>query len=226
MTKNDSPADQIAKAFVEARHQAGSLSEYPGLPPTNLAYAYEIQDAAISLEPRPVLGWKVVRIASPYDSMFNAKQLAGPIFKVDFAMNAESRQPILAEGFGAAEAEFVFLIGADANPEKRVWTVEDARGLVKAVHIGMEIASSPYKDIMNEGPAVTISDFGNNFGLLVGPALAKLPGPDIKNIVVKTTVNQIEIARTEAALTLEAAWSSLQFLLELLSKRKIQLRKG
>ena len=49
--------------------------------------------------------------------------------------------------------------------------MDEAAGLIDAVHVGIEIASSPFPGINDLGPAVTISDFGNNNGLVVGAAI-------------------------------------------------------
>jgi 2-keto-4-pentenoate hydratase len=44
----------------------------------------------------------------------------------------------------------------------------DVADLIDEVHAGIEIAGSPYAGINDHGPAVTVSDFGNNIGLVVG----------------------------------------------------------
>ena len=76
--------------------------------------------------------------------------------------------PVFAKGFAAIEAEFVVQLAKDAPANVTEWTAETARRFVKAMYIGIEIASSPLVNINDYGPAVVASDFGNNAGLLLG----------------------------------------------------------
>lgn len=55
-------ADAVAKAFVSARREARALATYPGTIPVELGRAYTIQDRAIVIDGRRVVGWKVGRI--------------------------------------------------------------------------------------------------------------------------------------------------------------------
>jgi 2-keto-4-pentenoate hydratase len=67
------------------------------------------------------------------------------------------------------EAEFVFRLRADAPADKLDWTREEAEALDWEVLLGVEIAGSPFPGINDLGPGVTISDFGNNAGVILGP---------------------------------------------------------
>lgn len=217
---------RIARAFVEARRAAVGLQLYPGSPPTALSEAYVIQDAAIALDGRSVGGWKLGRINPPHDAQLGATRLAGPIFTDTIQQGTDAYLPVIADGFGAAEAEFLFQLGSDPNPTKAVWTVDEARSLVDAVRIGVEIASSPYPGINADGPSVTASDFGNNFGLLVGPALRDWQTRDLDGVAVATRINGDTVGKATTATMLDGPWGSLRFLLELLHNRGIPLRRG
>ena len=46
-----------ARAFVEARKAGRAIAAYPGERPLDLAEAYRVQDAAISLWRRAIGGW-------------------------------------------------------------------------------------------------------------------------------------------------------------------------
>ncbi len=59
------PAERVARRFVEARLSASALGEYPGPMPSDLRDAYAIQEAAITLWPDKIAGWKVGRINPP-----------------------------------------------------------------------------------------------------------------------------------------------------------------
>jgi 2-keto-4-pentenoate hydratase len=161
----------LAAQFVEARLRAASLARYPGDAPDTLAAAYAVQDAAISLWPDQVAGWKVGLVQPRYRASFGAERIAGPIFKGQIA-HAEragvSELPMIAGGFGAVEAEFVLAVGREPAPDKLAWTPEEALACAGGMFIGIEFAGSPFAGINDLGPAVTASDFGNNAGLVLG----------------------------------------------------------
>ncbi len=165
----------VAQAFVQARRDARVLESYPGERPSDLSLAYRIQDRAIVLDGRRVVGWKVGKINPPDDLRLGCNRLAGPIF-ADTVMPAEPgvipEMPIFAGSFAAAEAELLLHLapGWDgALPHDDAAT----RSLLDDIRLGIEIASSPYPGINADGPTVTASDFGNNAGLVIGPPLRR-----------------------------------------------------
>ena len=217
---------EIAHAFVSARREARGLSAYPGTVPADLDTAYAIQDAALELDGRPVAGWKLGRINPPLDRKFGANRLAGPIFADTVVHGDDAALPIISDGFGAAEAEFLLRLSQDVDPTKALWTVEEARDLVGAIHVGIEIASSPFPGINDGGPAVTASDFGNNFGLLVGPELKGSANQDLNVIQVATSIDGALVGQATTAAMLDGPWGALRFLLELMHRRGIALQRG
>src|SRR5688500_18134893 len=102
----------IADRFLSARRAAGGLAAYPGVFPATLDEAYAIQDEAIALWDRPVIGWKVGRINPPLADHFGADRLAGPIFDCRRVAGAGEmpEMPVFAEGFAAGEAEFLLRV--------------------------------------------------------------------------------------------------------------------
>jgi 2-keto-4-pentenoate hydratase len=219
-------SDGIVRAFVEARHEARGLALYPGPLPADLDQAYAIQDAAILLDGRPIGGWKLGRINPPLDAQFGANRLAGPIFADTILDSPDAVMPIIADGFGAAEAEFLLRLGQAPDPSRSAWTNEEARSLVDAVHIGVEIASSPFPGINDHGPAVTASDFGNNFGMLVGPGLTDWRSRNLDDISVSTRINGKTVGQASTATMLDGPWGALRFLIQLMQRRGIVLRQG
>ena len=105
-------AREIANAFVEARRNGTAIARYPGVRPTDLASAYEIQDCALSQWNREIGGWKVGRINPPADAQLGANRLVGPAFSdlIRYADNAPGRFQVFDDGFAAAEAEFMLRI--------------------------------------------------------------------------------------------------------------------
>jgi len=90
------------------------------------------------------------------------------------------------------------------------------------VHMGVEIASSPFPDINNMGPLVTISDFGNNNGLIIGD---KLPGW-AKSKLEDWSVETIIDGKSFGTATPPGPMLSFRFVLENTARRGMPLKKG
>ena len=54
------------------------------------------------------------------------------------------------------------------------FSLDEAADLIDAVHVGIEVASSPLGSINEIGPIAVISDFGNNNGMVIGPEIRGL----------------------------------------------------
>lgn len=168
-------ADDIAKSFVEARRAARALPDYPGAVPARLVESYTIQDKAIALYDRPIVGWKIGRLAPEKQGEHNTERLCGPIFAPTLKAYAGEALtlPVYEGGFAAVEAEYIFRVDHDADPDKTEYTEEEALRLIDAVFAGIEMAGSPLATINKLGPTVVASDFGNNFGLILSVQLAE-----------------------------------------------------
>jgi 2-keto-4-pentenoate hydratase len=165
----------IAGSFVAARQEARALPDFPGTIPADLATSYRIQDAAIELWPDRVVGWKIGKVPPHLVEALGEERVAGPVFAHNlWIANAgeEVAFPIFENGFAAVEAEYVFRIGVDAPANKTDWTRDQVAALIGAMHVGVETAGSPLATINDLGSTVVASDFGNNFGLILGPEVA------------------------------------------------------
>ncbi len=160
---------QIAERLVVARQHNRVLESFPAPAlPTSLAEAYRIQAAGIAMDGRSVRGWKVGGIGEPMSSRFGSNRLTGPIFTVvDASDGSVPVMPVL-DGFAAGEGELALRFAPGAQ---EALASGDLPAMVDAVHLAIEIASSPFPGINDHGPAVTVADFGNNFGLVLGPPL-------------------------------------------------------
>lgn len=167
--------DDIAKRFVDARRGARALPGFPGAVPARLSESYAIQDKAIALWGRPIIGWKIGRVAPDKQAEHRTERLCGPIFAPTLKHYAGEplTLPVYAGGFAAVEAEYVFRVDHDADPDKTSYTEEEALRLIDAVFAGVEMAGSPLATINALGPTVVASDFGNNFGLILSAQLAE-----------------------------------------------------
>lgn len=221
-------AHAVAGAFVAARREKRALTTYPGEAPSDLAAAYTIQNLAIDLDGRTVAGWKVGRINAPEDARLGADRLSGPIF-ADSVVSVEAGEapemPVFAKGFAAAEAEFLLHVAPGWDG---VVPADDAatRKVLDAVHVGIEVASSPYPGINADGPPVTISDFGNNAGMVIGPVLEGWESAAFETINVRFEIEGVEIAAATTATMLDGPLGAVRFLLANLSARGIDCSAG
>jgi 2-keto-4-pentenoate hydratase len=169
----------IAEQFVRARLAARSLPHYPGTVPPNLETAYRCQDLALASWPDPVAGWKVARVPPAQQAQYAEERLIGPIFAPNVRVDAPGRTidcPVFEGGFAAVEAEIVIRVGRDAPPDKVEWTLDEAADFVGELCIGIEIASSPLATLNDLGAGAVVSDFGNNWGVVLGTAVSDWRG--------------------------------------------------
>jgi 2-keto-4-pentenoate hydratase len=174
-TLGSTDPERIADALVSARLGATALPRFPGRVPSDLATAYACQGAGIARWPDRIAGWKVGWIALSDQVRVGDERLVGPVFGKHLQVLPDAPGvvdvAVFAGGFGAIEAEYAFRIGKDAPADKFEWTPAEAADYVGSAHAAIEIASSPLATINQLGPCVIIADFGNNAGLLIGPAL-------------------------------------------------------
>lgn len=190
--------DDIANRFVTARRSATALDGYPGDIPSKLEDSYAIQERAIALWDAPVIGWKIGRLAPDKQAEHGTERLAGPIFAPTFK-DYDGKPvvlPVFTGGFAAVEAEFVFRVAHDSDPDKTDYSEEEALRLIDAVFAGIEMAGSPLATINALGPTVVASDFGNNFGLILSERLAEFDSDTTVNHLGAEAVKAYK-ARTE-----------------------------
>ena len=223
-------AKGVAAEFVKARRSAGSFTQYPGPQPPDLDSAYRCQDEAIALWGDSIAGWKVGWIPEPLSQKYGAQRLVGPIFSgsVQRANGSATpwKRPCSRDGFAAIEAEFVVQLAKDAPANVTEWTTETARRFVKAMYIGIEIASSPLQNINDFGPAVVASDFGNNAGLLLGAEIVDWQTRSLESLNCETRIDGAVVGRGSAAAVSGGPLAALAFALRCNARRGRPLRAG
>ncbi len=220
--------DGIAAALVAARRARRALDGFPGPMPASMAEAYRIQDAGLSIWDDEVAGWKIGLVGQHLREALKAERLAGPIFRKDVREAKPGVAvlfPVFAGGFAAVEGEFVFRMGADAPTGKTAWTDDEAAALVASVHMGVETAGSPMRMINDLGATVVGSDFGNNFGVIVGAAIDNWR--ERMDRITVTTAIEGEVVGTGGANAIPGGpLAGLRFLLAHVAERGRPLRKG
>jgi 2-keto-4-pentenoate hydratase len=217
--------ESISTAFVDARRAGHVLATFPGAYPASMDEAYRIQDNAIALAARDIGGWKVGRVAAELVDSYGAIRIGGPIFsnQIVYAADGEAVVMPVLQGFAAVEAEILLKIGAVPDGEM---TLASAPAYVSEVRLGIEIASSPFPGINQHGPAVTASDFGNNFGLVVGPTIANWQDIDLLNAATSLEIDGVTQGEGVLANMLDGPFGALVFINAMLRRRNLSLKVG
>ena len=134
--------------------------------------------------------------------------------------------PIYAGGFAAVEAEFILELGHAVHPSEREYSDADLIDLVSSLFVGAEIASSPMAAINELGPTCVVSDFGNNAGLLLGPAVANWSSRDLDSLTAKVMIDGAVVGDATASAIPGGPLAALRFLLGLAAIRNIELPAG
>ncbi|MGD9981516.1 MAG: 2-keto-4-pentenoate hydratase [Hyphomonadaceae bacterium] len=208
---------------------AAALTDYPGQMPGDLGTAYAIQDMAIALWGDEVAGWKIGMVPAELREALGVERIAGPIFQRQIRRveaNEVVDLPVVRGGFAAVEAEFVLEIGRDQVAAKRTWSAVEAVEMIGAVHIGAELAGSPFAGINDYGPAVTASDFGNNAGLVVGAEVKDWRAVDWARATARTSIDDTRVGEGNAAMLPGGPLQALAFLLTHCAERGRPLRRG
>jgi 2-keto-4-pentenoate hydratase len=221
--------EAVAEDFVRARLGAEALLDFPGTIPTTLNTAYAYQDRAIALWPDNVAGWKVGRIGPPWLERVGEDRLVGPIFRRGIRLappDALVEFPVFKGGFAAVEAEFVFRLGADAPSDQVHWTPAEAAQLVSGCHVGIEAAGSPLAAINELGPTVVVSDFGNNAGLLLGPAIPEWRKRSLESLTCETFIDDRPVGRGGATSLPGGPLAAVAFALGRCARRGLPMKAG
>jgi 2-keto-4-pentenoate hydratase len=222
-------SEAVAEDFVRARLGGEALLDFPGPIPATLNTAYAYQDRAIALWPDHLAGWKVARIGPPWLERVGEDLLVGPIFRRGIRLAPPGAQvdfPVFAGGYAAIEAEFVVRLAADADPDKVQWTAAEAAALVSGLHVGIEVAGSPLAAINELGPTVVVSDFGNNTGLLLGPAIADWRQRRLDSLTCETFIAEERVGRGGAASLPGGLFEAVAFALGRCARRGLPMKAG
>lgn len=222
-------ADRIAGAFVAARRAGSALPGYPGPLPATLADGYEVQDAALALWGERPVGWKVGRVPPELQAQLGEQRVAGPVFARNSWRDVPGRAldfPVFVGGFAAVEGEFVYRMAADAPENKLRWTAAEALDLVAGLHIGVETAGSPLATINALGSTVVASDFGNNWGLILGEEIPGWRDLPLGALPCETFIDGISVGTGSAASLPDGPAEALAWLLGHAAARGLPLKAG
>ena len=219
----------ISKKLLAGRLAANPVTQFPGTVPSSLHAAYGIQSASIESWPDKVAGWKVAGVPVDLRKLCGAEKIAGPIFATS-VIRARPRTisicPVYRGGFAAVEAEIVLQLGTAITPATELPDDLSLIGAVNSAYIGAELAGSPMAMINDLGPYAVVSDFGNNFGLVVGEPIPNWASSLQKPIAVTTTIDNVVAGQAVVESVLANPMTALRFLVGLCRQRGITLAAG
>lgn len=195
-------AGDIARAFTTARRNGVALGAFPGPLPADLSGSYRIQDLALAQWDEPVVAWKVGRIAPELQARLGEQRVSGPVFARNLWRAGDGQTvpfPVFEGGFAAVEGEFIYRLGADAPVGKTRWTTAEALSLADGLFVGVETAGSPLATINQLGPLVVASDFGNNWGLILGPIIDNWRERAPDTLICETVIDGASVGTGSAA---------------------------
>ena len=222
-------AVETAASLVRARLSGRALSAYPGVFPQSRMQAYAVQDSALELWLEAPAGWKVAMVAPAYREAFGEERLSGPVFPTQVLHTGKDGTPrfeVFEHGFAAVEAEFIAVMAVDAPTFGRLPTPEEAAALIGSLHIGLETAGSPLAMINDLGPFAVASDFGNNAGVVFGPAIADWRNRPLESLQTQMRVDGIEVGSGHAGKVPGGPMAAVAFLLHHLEMRGKPLKAG
>ena len=223
---SDDEVAHIVDEFVSARRAGRALADYPGRVPATLASAYRCQMLATQRWHDRIGGWKVARIPPHARDQYSEERLIGPAFAANIHV-AEGTRPVrcgvFEGGFAAVEAELVIRVGRSPARRDRKWDSDAVKELVGSLHIGAEIASSPFALLNQFGPGAVISDFGNNWGIVVGPAIKNWQL--LEQITAQTFIDGEQVGQGVVSIR-DGALGALAFVLNHCEQRGAVLKEG
>jgi 2-keto-4-pentenoate hydratase len=220
--------NNTAEALMQARRQAQSIAVFPGELPRDLAEAYAVQSRV--LQPgRKIGGWKVAMIAPDFRARYGAERIAGPIY-ADLIQRTSGQETLTAEvftdGFSALEAEFAIVIGTALKAADAPFDRATLEAAIASLHAGVEIASSPVRDVLAYGPAALVADLGTNVGAIVGPAFNHWRDVPLDALRSRMTIDGAVVGEGSAASVPGGPVAALDFLAHQLARLGRDLSVG
>jgi len=228
-THSNKDIQAISNSILNARRTCSGLAEYPGDLPDSLCTAYRLQDLSMTRWPDTLVGWKVGGIDLQWQAKFASTRLCGPIYAkgLRYASSKDVvEMAIFDQGFAAVEAELIVELGDVSTLDVSALDEATIKAVIRNIYLGVEIASSPIRGVNDLGPVGPISDFGNNSGLIVGPALSEWQHRKLEDIVVTTEVHGTVFGPASPAPGMEGPLGAVHFLLQHLQQRNIAIPPG
>ena len=203
-------AQRTGRARIEALPDA--------LVPPDAATAYRVQTETVAAL-GPVGAWKV----QPYPDAGEpfAAPIPGSTVFADRAMLAAARFPA-----PAIEAEIALTLGRDLPARSAAYDVADVAAAIGSLHLAIEVLSSRFAEPSGLPPLVAIADLQSNAAVIVGPARAAGPLPELGGQPMSMAVDGAEIGRVQGGSPTGTVLRSLAWLANHAASRGLALKRG
>jgi 2-keto-4-pentenoate hydratase len=197
-----------------------------GLNPASMDEGYALQDAFMRIWDEPVAGWKVGATASRVQELYGVSEpFCGPFYgPATYSSPAKPK----AEDFGhlCIESEFAFRFGSTLSARKNAYEREEILGAIEAVLPAFELISPRFDTLLQDRVALAAADCGMNGGFVLGEDYADWRALDLSKHGVRLTVNGEVKGEGTSANALGHPFNVLDWLVNALSRRGIDLNAG
>ncbi len=221
--------EALSEALIGLRKTYGTLDDFPAQLPATLSDSYDVQDISRANWGDEVYGWKVAGMSAEAQAKLGAAKQTGPVFAKNVVVLPEggaAEFPIFAKGYGAPEPEYMITLKDCAALPKEGITLAQILSVVETIHIGVEIASSPFAKVTGMRVLSDIADFGNNWGLVMGPEIKDWGNMDLTKIDVICEIDGQVVGNGRASEGLAGPFGSVKFLIEHHKARGYDLPAG
>jgi len=155
MTNIDAAAKIIHECWTSDQVvDALTASDCPASPEEG----YAVQAAMASLRGEGIRGWKIAATAQAGRQHINVdRPLAGRLYE-SIVFDDGARVPFENNRMAVAEAEFVFMLGADLVPQQAPYTEAQIADAIASLHPGLEFPDSRFSDFTAVGTACLVAD--------------------------------------------------------------------
>jgi 2-keto-4-pentenoate hydratase len=141
----------------------------PALRPQTREDAYAIQALVERTSAEPLRGWKIAATSEAGQRHINVDgPIAGRLLAERLVPEGEP-VPLGANRMLVAEVEFVFRLGRTLAPRPEPYTVAEVLDAVAALHLGIELPDSRFRDFTVAGAAQLIADNACADRFVLGP---------------------------------------------------------
>lgn len=218
--------DQITKAakdLTEARLAVGQIDSLGDNAPNDPASAHMIATSHAEMLGWEPIGWKVGCTSARAMQILNSPEsFPGRVFK-DTVYGPEPL-PYDAIHNPMIESEFAFVLGKNLPPRDSQYSVEEVKDATLAVVPSFEIATSRFTDWGAVSYLSLIADSGQNGGVVFGDPVETEHCPSLAGITVTLTIDGEEVSAGNGSDILGDPWRSLEWLVNHLSARQIELK--
>lgn len=199
----------------------------PALRPATRAEGYAIQACLEAESAAPLWGWKIAATSLAGQRHINVDgPLAGRIL-AEMVLPEGAPVPLAGNAMLVAEPEFVFRMGSDLPPRAAEYGAEEVMAAVAALHLGIEVPDSRFRDFTAAGaPQLIADDACAHLFVLGAEAPAMWRGLDLARHRVACRFGAGEAREGIGANVLGDPRLALAWLVNELSRHGVTLRAG